>query len=155
MAPVDPSEQAHDLVHCIYVSASTREFSVEELEALLDVAKTNNRALNVTGMLLHHRGSFFQILEGEAAVVDALYEKISGDSRHAKVTKLINERIAARDFADWSMGLARATRQDLAKIEGLNDFFLSGGCFSELDEGRAKTLLNSFREGRWRATIGG
>ena len=48
-----------DLVHCIYASSATRPFSFDQLVELLAVARRNNAALGVTGMLLHDRGSFF------------------------------------------------------------------------------------------------
>ncbi|MEM7363377.1 MAG: BLUF domain-containing protein, partial [Pseudomonadota bacterium] len=35
----------------------------------------------VTGMLLYHEGSFLQALEGDRAVVEALYERIEEDPR--------------------------------------------------------------------------
>ncbi|MBB3048497.1 hypothetical protein FHR99_002771 [Litorivivens lipolytica] len=147
-------ESVGDLVHYIYASAATEEFTPEELDELLSVARWNNEELGVTGMLLYEKGSFFQILEGRPEVVGPLYEKISADKRHSKLIKLIFEPIEARSFANWSMGRAAVSTKQLSEIEGLNDFFQSGRCFTELDDGRAKKLLQSFKEGRWRAAIG-
>jgi len=106
-------------------------------------------------MLLYERGSFFQILEGAPESVEPLYQKISADSRHSKITKLIVEPIQARSFANWSMGHASVPIKQLSEIEGMNDFFQSGKCFTELDDGRAKSLLRSFKEGQWRSAIKG
>ncbi|MCG8429084.1 MAG: BLUF domain-containing protein [Chromatiales bacterium] len=143
-----------DLVHCIYCSASTNEaLSSEELEVLLEESRKNNEALNVTGMLLYHAGSFFQVLEGERAVVEGIYDKITKDSRHADLIKLIVEPIEERAFAKWTMGYPRVSAADLATIPGLNDFFTKGGSFLELEEGRAKTLLAAFKEGQWRSSL--
>jgi hypothetical protein len=143
------------LIHCIYASAATEEFSAAQLQQLLSVARKNNTALGVTGVLLHEAGSFFQVLEGTPESVQPLYEKICADSRHSRIAKLIDEPIEARDFADWSMGYAEISTRQLREIEGLNDFFQSGRCFADLDDGRAKKLLGSFKEGRWRNAIAG
>lgn len=141
-----------DLVHCIYCSAASgKAFGPTELTALLDVCRTNNAALDVTGMLLFHEGSFFQILEGDRPVVDALYDKVALDKRHGQVRKLIIEPIEERDFGAWTMGYPKVTARDLQQIPGLNDFFASSKTYLELGEGRAKTLLAAFKEGQWRA----
>jgi hypothetical protein len=63
------------LIQCIYASAAGRAFDTEELAQLLKVARDNNAKLGLTGMLLYAEGSFFQVLEGPAQVVDALYAK--------------------------------------------------------------------------------
>jgi len=106
-------------------------------------------------MLLYHQDSFFQVLEGPPAAVDKIYQRISEDSRHVKIVKLIQEPIDERGFADWTMGLGRMERDELGAIPGLNDFFRRGSCLWELEPGRARTLLEAFREGRWRRTVDG
>lgn len=142
-----------DLVHCIYASAATKELSMPEIEELLSAARKNNAKLGVTGILLYERGSFFQVLEGAPETVKRLYQAISVDRRHQRMAKRIFESIEAREFADWSMGLAAVSMKELNEIEGLNDFFRGGRCFSDLDEGRVKKLLGAFKEGRWRTAI--
>lgn len=152
---MENEEPEDNLFHCIYSSAATTVFSSSELEKLLSQARRNNKALGITGMLLYEDGSFFQILEGAEHVVKQLYTKIATDKRHSKITKLILEPIAARNFADWSMGHAAVSTRQLSEIEGLNDFFQSGKCFIDLDDGRAKKLLKAFKRGQWRSTIAG
>ncbi|MEQ8496099.1 MAG: BLUF domain-containing protein, partial [Gammaproteobacteria bacterium] len=90
------------LIHCIYASAATAPLDAAQRRELLRVARANNRRLGVTGILLYVDGSFFQVLEGEADVVDELFLRIAGDPRHANVTEIIRERIAQRAFPDWS-----------------------------------------------------
>jgi hypothetical protein len=143
-----------ELVHCIYCSASANpNLSPAELEALLATCRSNNAAAGITGMLLYRAGSFFQVLEGDRTVVQALFEKISRDNRHSLVTKIILEPIAERSFAAWTMGHSRVTARELAEIPGLNDFFVRGKSYLELGEGRAKTLLGAFKDGRWKASL--
>ncbi len=143
------------LIHCVYTSAATQDFSQENLEALLKSAREFNVLHGLTGMLLYSEGSFFQVLEGPEEVVAALYAKIERDKRHEQVTKIIVEPIHKRSFAEWTMGFSNVSREELAKIEGTNDFFSKARCFAELDAGRAKKLLTAFRDGRWRKTVRG
>lgn len=143
-----------DLVHCIYCSASSKPvFSKEDLGALLEQCRRFNGANDITGMLLYQGRSFFQVLEGDREVIESLYRKISADKRHVRVTKLILEGIEKRDFGMWTMGYSNVASEELAKIPGLNDFFVRGLSYMELGEGRAKTLLAAFKEGRWRASL--
>lgn len=102
------------LIHTIYVSAATHDFGQGELTELLEAARRTNRRRGVTGMLLHAEGTFFQILEGHPLTVDALYERISRDTRHTEVAKIIREPIAHRSFGEWTMGFSRISRRELA-----------------------------------------
>jgi hypothetical protein len=121
-----------ELIHCIYASAVSRDFETEELEELLQVARENNAKLGLTGMLLYAEGSFFQVLEGPADVVDALYVKIKRDKRHDNVS-----------------------REELAGILGVNNFFRNAGAVECYDAGRARKLLAAFSEGRWQQKLAG
>jgi hypothetical protein len=142
------------LVHVAYASAATEDFSSQSVADLLARARSTNEALGVTGMLLLVERSFFQILEGAPDVVEPLYAKIGLDRRHNRIVKLIFEPIEARDFRDWSMGLARVTSDELRALPGFSDFFRTRRTLDELGKGRTRTLLNAFREGRWRARVG-
>jgi hypothetical protein len=143
------------LIHCIYTSAASRAFTTSDIASLLEKARENNLRSGLTGMLLYTEGSFFQVLEGEADVVDALYAKILVDARHVQVTKVVSEPITKRVFDSWSMGYSAATRAELASIPGLNDFFGKAQSFTAIDAGRAKKLLEAFAEGRWRQRVAG
>jgi hypothetical protein len=143
-----------ELIHCVYASAASRAFEPEQLAELLQAARENNAKLGLTGMLLYAEGSFFQVLEGQADVVDALYEKIERDPRHAQMTMIIKEPISKRHFEDWTMGFYKVSRAELAGMSGVNDFFGKGTLVS-VDAGRAKKLLAAFRDGRWRTKLTG
>lgn len=140
------------LVHVIYASAATIEFDDAALTALLKQARENNARLGVTGMLLYTGGDFIQVLEGAQDVVDKLYEYIGRDKRHNRITKIIRESITERAFGEWTMGFAQPTREELADLDGRNDFFAAASCFRALDDGRAKHLLAAFADGRWRTS---
>ncbi len=86
--------------------------------------------------------------------MDGMYKKLHLDKRHQQLTLIVREPIAKRYFADWSMGFSNVTPEELRQVEGLNDFFRDGSC-AGLDSGRAKKLLASFAEGRWRTKLTG
>jgi hypothetical protein len=140
------------LSHLIYASSADSKMRDTDLRAILDRARTVNSELDITGILLHTEGSYFQVLEGDAEAIDSLYAKIAHDKRHTNVVLIVREPIASRSFADWSMGFASVTSKDVAEIIGANDFFQKKTCFYDLGAGRAKKLLAAFADGRWRAS---
>jgi hypothetical protein len=143
-----------ELVHCIYCSVLTSgELDPGELSALLDKCRSNNANFDVTGMLLYQHHSFFQVLEGDRSTVESLFEKIALDPRHKRITKVILEPISEREFGNWTMGYPQISSKELAEIPGLNDFFRHATSYLELGEGRAKTLLAAFKDGKWRARL--
>jgi Sensors of blue-light using FAD len=148
------SDSQLNLVHCVYCSASTKiPLSSTELEVLLSECRRSNAKADVTGILLYQNGSFFQVLEGEGEKVEALFSRISSDKRHHQTKKIIFECIPTRYFAAWTMGFPKITSKELATIPGLNDFFHHGTSYVELGEGRAKSLLAAFKDGKWRASL--
>jgi hypothetical protein len=143
-----------DLIHCVYCSTSTkRGFDRPELDALLQECRASNAKLDVTGMLLYRDGAFFQVLEGDRPVVEQLFTRIEQDKRHTRVTKIILESISERAFAQWTMGFSNITSKELGEIPGLNDFFARGESYMNLGQGRAKTSLGAFKEGKWRLSL--
>ncbi|MDB6134686.1 MAG: hypothetical protein JWM59_2929 [Verrucomicrobiales bacterium] len=91
------------MIHIIYMSSQTVEFSKERLRALLGTSFENNTRLGVTGILLYGNGNFLQLIEGEEEAVDGLLQKISRDPRHKNVTVFLREEIPERQFGGWSM----------------------------------------------------
>jgi hypothetical protein len=144
-----------ELIQCIYASAASRDFETTELAELLGAARADNGKLGLTGMLLYAEGSFFQVLEGQPDVVEALYAKIERDRRHDQVTLIIKEPISKRYFDAWTMGFYEISREELAGMSGVNDFFGKERTEISVDAGRAKKLLAAFRDGRWRKKLTG
>lgn len=141
------------LIHVAYASEAVGDVSDDALRVLLERARIKNESLGITGILLLVDASFFQLVEGAPDAVTSLYDAIARDKRHKRVVKLIEEPIEKRDFADWSMGLARATTKDLAALPGFRDFVATRQTLDTLGEGMARRLLSAFQDGRWRARV--
>jgi Sensors of blue-light using FAD len=138
------------LIHCIYASTAESNFNESDIPALLTRARAANAERAITGVLLYIDGGFFQVLEGDAGAIDEVYSRILRDPRHSRITLIIREPIAARNFSEWTMGFCTVDRREAGGLIGENDFFASASCVTQLDSGRAKKLLAAFRAGRWR-----
>ena len=141
------------LVHLIYSSAATRQMSVGDVSDLLETARRNNKKLSVTGILLYVDGSFFQVLEGEEAVVMTLFERIGKDPRHTSVTSIICEPIAQRTFGEWTMAYSFVSEEELESILDAKGIHKQRHSVVGLREGRARKLLEAFAKGRWRQRL--
>jgi hypothetical protein len=114
------------LIHIIYVSAAQQEFGNDVLDDILQASARNNLPAGITGMLLYSKGTFLQVLEGEREVVEQTYVRIGLDPRHHGVFELTREPIAQREFAGWSMGFRRLTKEDPVRHPAFAPFFENG-----------------------------
>lgn len=142
-----------ELIQCIYMSAATNPLDSDALKTLLSKARDDNERAGLSGMLLYAGGSFFQVLEGPARAVDAVYRRIQADPRHDSIVMLVREQIKERSFEDWTMGFYEASADDLRAIPGLNDFLRVPPPAGDAHAGRARDLLAAFRSGRWRRKV--
>jgi hypothetical protein len=134
------------LIQLIYVSNAPHEMENAELTEILEVAARNNAAREITGMLLYANGSFLQILEGESAAVDAIFERISRDPRHANIFVLEREAISERSFPHWRMGFKHLGSADALAHPAHAPFFAHGFDAAALGvrPGLALQILNDF-----------
>jgi hypothetical protein len=145
---------AEDLIRIIYASSATTPIELRDLLSLLDAARSHNLSLGVTGLLVYEDGCFLQVIEGRPEAVRSLFAQIAADKRHGNVTKLVEEAIETPIFGDWSMGFVRVARVDLLNIPVCNGFFASGGRLEDIDESRARIVLEKFREAMWHKKAG-
>ena len=92
------------LITLIYVSSATKTVKDSDIVDILKASREANGKVDITGILLFKDGNFMQVLEGEAAVVDALHGKISKDPRHTGLITLLRKPITERSFSNWKMG---------------------------------------------------
>jgi hypothetical protein len=104
----------------IYSSESATPMQMDDLEELLEHARSCNAEKGITGALIYVDGVFLQILEGEMETVQELMGKISKDFRHETVTVLKEGAIASAAFSDWEMAYVSATREQVAEWAGLS-----------------------------------
>jgi hypothetical protein len=108
------------MYYFLYASSAVRPFDASELDALLQVSRRNNAAADVSGMLLHHDGSFLQYLEGNEEDVSGVFERISKDPRHHGVFVLDKGSMAARALPSWSMGYEPLDAEQQEQVGGFN-----------------------------------
>lgn len=73
------------------------------LANILTTARRNNPLHAITGALICRQDLYLQLIEGDAAAIDALFARISTDDRHLEVTLLSRADVAGRVFPDWAM----------------------------------------------------
>ena len=138
----------HVLVSLIYVSSAVELFSPAELLALLETSRRNNTPVGITGLLLYKDGNFMQVIEGEAAEIHRLHDRISRDPRHTGLITLTERRIEQRQFSDWSMGFKNLCDPDVRTVPGYNEFLntpLTSAAFTS-QPSRVERLLHTFKQ---------
>ena len=133
------------LYEVIYGSVETRFLSPIQLSELLSLARVRNQGLDVTGVLLHQKGVFIQVLEGDEPVVGALYDRISRDPRHKNVAVFRRGPIQARQFAAWSMGFVELDATVLSRLGGWNPVLQKGAATTATNAERLRTVLAAYR----------
>lgn len=88
----------------VYASRALYDVEDAELLALLERSRTRNASLGVTGMLVYASRSFLQLLEGDEAAVEQVWDSIRLDGRHTALRVLGDGPADTRLFADWTMG---------------------------------------------------
>lgn len=104
------------LVRLTYCSRAVPGIDQEELQAILKSSRANNARSGITGVLCLSDGFFIQVLEGGRGAVNALYNRVVVDGRHADVTLLGYEELRERRYAGWAMGQANMARLNPALL---------------------------------------
>lgn len=91
------------LTRIVYTSRLSPALGEAEITELIAAAAEFNAAHLITGVIAIESGRVCQVLEGEKAVVDSLYDRIAGDPRHNAVGLLVDALIEDRHFTEWGM----------------------------------------------------
>ena len=136
------------LFQLIYMSSMVTD-RPEILPDILQAAVRNNKQRNITGMMLYADGNVMQVLEGEKGEVLETYQAIQADPRHSGIFVLIEQEIASRQFASWSMGFSQLTKADLEKFPAAAHIFKAHQDEISLRgrAGEALIVLKSFADG--------
>jgi hypothetical protein len=90
-------------VRVLYVSRSVGPQTGTVTANILADCEAHNAAHGITGVLCQGQGLYLQVLEGERAEVNRLYNRILKDPRHHDVQMLSFEEIDRRRYPGWSM----------------------------------------------------
>ncbi|MBU2898129.1 BLUF domain-containing protein [Vibrio hepatarius] len=113
------------LVRLVYTSSISEGVTESDIQSILNTARKQNAAIDVTGVLLFNRNYFLQCLEGSRAQVNKVYHQILNDNRHDNIVLLDYSEVAEREFSDWSMGYIpemATTRPLTLKYSGSSSF---------------------------------
>ena len=88
-------------------------------EEKLHYARAFNKIDNITGILMHRRGAFLQVLEGNSEDVGNLLSRILSDPSHNKIKIILDASIDRRIFANGTMGCADFDKPELSLIPGI------------------------------------
>lgn len=130
----------------IYISQAVRKMSLEDLNSIQKISKSNNQPIDVTGSLFYNGGWFLQILEGPDVILNNLYKKIEKDPRHKDSRIIYNEPAKFRTFPRWSMNMVNLDDRQVDKYVELVEIIEAAktdrkiGSFSP-----AATLLKVFK----------
>src|SRR5450755_4147101 len=106
-----------------YVSSATTPVDSVVIQHVLQVARRNNRQLDITGCLLYSGRYFAQVLEGRKEQVQPLAQRIASDPRHRNVRIFLETHRIDREYGDWSMGYLH----DSTLEDSLGRLLLEGG----------------------------
>ncbi|MEZ6876702.1 diguanylate phosphodiesterase [Enterobacter sp. KBR-315C3_2022] len=104
------------LTTIIYRSHICDDVPVKALEDMVAAANNHNRREDVTGILLFNGTHFFQLLEGPADRVQAIYQHICRDPRHHNVVELLSDHGPLRRFGNAGMELFDLRQYDRDEV---------------------------------------
>ncbi|KAL0481578.1 sensor of blue-light using FAD [Acrasis kona] len=94
------------LKRIIYTSRFKNTPSAEDLNQIETISRRNNTRDNISGVLMSGHNLIYQVLEGEASLVDQTFDRILKDRRHYDV-QCVSEHFDLteedRQYPNWSM----------------------------------------------------
>lgn len=135
-----------------YISRFASDLSPRDIDQIVETSQKNNPDRKITGMLMASGDLFYQLLEGPKNEIDALYARISIDSRHEQVLLLESE---VGDFEricpDWAMqkiDLSLKSSAETAPISALLEMIcvqrqMANKALKKLDEYTWDSLLST------------
>lgn len=100
----------------VYTSSAVWLLKQEEIDHLLERARTRNQKAGVSGLLLYCNGNFMQYIEGRESNLMPIYDIILADRLHHNIFELVNEPVTTREFAGWSMAYSVIESAELDKL---------------------------------------
>jgi len=104
----------------IYYSRQTPAVTQDldaQVRKIIQVSIANNRADDITGLLLTVQGFFVQALEGSPKAVQTAYGRILNDTRHIDAAVISAGAAERRLFSDWNMCARAIAPSDKAILD--------------------------------------
>lgn len=92
------------MIRLLYISTARTILTATEIDNVLRISRRNNKAVDVTGLLIIGGRRFLQVLEGPEPAVMQTFDRIRADPRHFAVVILGKSTVETRLFGDWAMG---------------------------------------------------
>ena len=117
-----------------YRSQASEKLTAKDINTIVQHSIENNKAKNITGALVYHSNTFFQVIEGPKKNILALYDKLLLDDRHKEVTLIWKGVTAKRTFGNWTMAFLTEKEEKNLKVDGVAEL-LSTDAMKLDDEG--------------------
>jgi hypothetical protein len=88
----------------IYTGQATESFNKDNLLDLLLQSRAYNSVDDITGVLMHKKVFFLQVLEGQSEAIEDLLNRLLLDARHIKLKIVLDNFTEHRLFSNWAMG---------------------------------------------------
>jgi hypothetical protein len=128
----------------LYVSAASRALDPAELAAIVDLSRRNNARDGITGMLLYHDGNIMQAIEGPDAAIGTLLDRLRRDTRHRRLTVILEGERPDREFGEWTMACVSSDALPVEDRAALSRFFDEEP--APAASGLAMRLLRGFKD---------
>lgn len=139
-----------------YKSEAARAPSPAELHSLVAAARSRNRSMGITGMLLCDGGRFLQTIEGPPDAVDQVWRSIQRDGRHGGIEVLSQHIVPARLFSGRDMqlychegGAQKALTAPMESILLADHIPATARCALDADDGRLNALIGDLVAEGW------
>lgn len=107
--------------HIVYISRARADLTTDDIEKIIETSKRKNKLAGITGLLLHFRGMFVQVLEGDKKKLDDLLDVIFKDDRHEEATVIYTRPVQQQLFEDWSMAFQETELVEVLRASGFHD----------------------------------
>ena len=102
-----------------YVSTSTNNVKLVDIQKLLDTTAQYNNDHDIRGLLLYGEGNYFQIMEGEKKLVEEIFVDIKKDPRHKNIIQVVGKNLRNGAFDGYKAEMINENNKcdyDLVKV---------------------------------------
>jgi len=136
----------------IIKSITNNPLSGDELLRILNKISAENKAQNITGMLIYSedifkgmcQGRFIHVLEGEVNVLNRGVRRSMSEQYHKDVELVMKGVVLNRDFPDWSMGFDSGKLDERIDLNCYFDYSNSLTDIESMNESATIGIMKTF-----------